>query len=72
VTADIGAATMLAGSGEVKPIGGNIMGHASTTRLFLKKARGGLRIAKVYDSPSLPESECLFAISTDGIIDNKE
>jgi len=72
VTADIGVASMLAGSGDQKPTGGNIMGHASTTRLSLKKGKGESRIVKVYDSPILPASECSFSISAEGIIDNKE
>lgn len=55
-----------------KPIGGNIMAHASTTRLSLRKGRGESRVCKIYDSPSLPESEAVFAISTEGIIDSKE
>ena len=52
-----------------KPIGGNIIAHASTTRLSLKKGRGETRICKIYDSPCLPESDCLFAINADGIGD---
>ncbi|EEP78569.1 DNA repair protein RAD51 [Uncinocarpus reesii 1704] len=52
-----------------KPIGGNILAHASTTRLSLKKGRGETRICKIYDSPCLPESDCLFAINEDGIGD---
>jgi len=52
-----------------KPIGGNIIAHASTTRISLKKGRGETRIAKIYDSPCLPESEATFAIGEDGIID---
>lgn len=52
-----------------KPIGGNIMAHASQTRLYLRKGRGETRICKIYDSPSLPEAEALFAISGGGIID---
>lgn len=52
-----------------KPIGGNILAHASTTRLSLKKGRGETRIAKIYDSPCLPESDCMFAIKDDGIGD---
>lgn len=52
-----------------KPIGGNIIAHASTTRISLKKGRGETRIAKIYDSPCLPESDCLFAISEEGIGD---
>uniref|UniRef100_A0A915PI50 DNA repair protein RAD51 homolog n=1 Tax=Setaria digitata TaxID=48799 RepID=A0A915PI50_9BILA len=52
-----------------KPIGGNIMAHASTTRLYLRKGRGETRICKIYDSPCLPESEAVFAITTHGIDD---
>lgn len=52
-----------------KPIGGNIMAHASTTRLYLRKGRGENRVCKIYDSPSLPESEAMFSISADGIND---
>jgi len=55
-----------------KPIGGNIIAHASTTRLSLRKGRGETRICKIYDSPSLPESEATFAINSDGIGDAKE
>lgn len=55
-----------------KPIGGHIIAHASTTRLYLRKGRGEARICKIYDSPCLPESEAMFAINTDGIGDVKE
>nr|CAD7404885.1 unnamed protein product [Timema poppensis] len=55
-----------------KPIGGNIIAHASTTRLYLRKGRGETRICKIYDSPCLPETEAMFAISADGISDAKE
>lgn len=55
-----------------KPIGGNIMAHASTTRLYLRKGRGETRICKIYDSPCLPEAEAMFAINTDGIGDAKD
>mmetsp|Transcript_48845 Transcript_48845/g.85450 ORF Transcript_48845/g.85450 Transcript_48845/m.85450 type:complete len:346 (-) Transcript_48845:106-1143(-) len=55
-----------------KPIGGNIMAHASTTRLKLKKGRGDNRICQVYDSPSLPESECAFSLGPAGIEDAKD
>eukprot|EP00741_Cyanophora_paradoxa_P005314 tig00000870_g5153.t1 len=54
-----------------KPIGGNIIAHASTTRLSLRKGRGEARICKIYDSPCLPESEAAFSISADGIGDVK-
>ncbi|CAG9537321.1 unnamed protein product [Cercopithifilaria johnstoni] len=55
-----------------KPIGGNIMAHASTTRLYLRKGRGETRICKIYDSPCLPESEAMFAITTHGIDDTTD
>lgn len=55
-----------------KPIGGNILAHASTTRVFLKKGRGNTRIARIYDSPCLPESDGKFAITQSGIDDPEE
>lgn len=55
-----------------KPIGGNIMAHASTTRLYLRKGRAETRICKIYDSPCLPEAEATFAINADGIGDASE
>ncbi|KAL0578714.1 RecA recombinase Rhp51 [Marasmius crinis-equi] len=57
---------------EKKPIGGNIMAHASTTRLQLKKSRGNTRSCKIYDSPCLPEMETQFAILPSGIGDPEE
>jgi len=57
---------------ESKPIGGNIVAHASTTRLSLRKGRGEVRVCKIYDSPNLPEAECHFAITSAGIEDVKE
>ncbi|GAA5936253.1 recombinase RAD51 [Sporobolomyces koalae] len=52
-----------------KPIGGNIMAHASTTRLSMKKGRGAERIAKIVDSPCLPEADAKFTITANGIGD---
>ncbi|XP_053992587.1 DNA repair protein RAD51 homolog A-like [Hylaeus volcanicus] len=54
---------------EKVPIGGHIMAHSSQTRLSLNKARGATRICKVYDSPSLPESEAVFLITEGGVSD---
>ncbi|CAM0135781.1 unnamed protein product [Umbelopsis sp. WA50703] len=61
-----GAATMF-NPDPKKPAGGNIIAHASCTRLYLRKGRGENRICKVYDSPSLAENEGTFAILEDGI-----
>jgi DNA repair protein RAD51 len=55
-----------------KPIGGHIIAHASTTRLYLKKGKAENRICCVYGSPNLPESDATFAINTDGIGDAKD
>lgn len=55
-----------------KPIGGNIIAHASQTRLSLRKGRGDNRVCKIYDSPSLPESEATFSISEGGIADSSD
>ncbi|KAG5185783.1 DNA repair and recombination protein Rad51A [Tribonema minus] len=52
-----------------KPIGGNIMAHASTTRLRLRKGRAENRVCQVFDSPTLPESEAQFSLSDSGIQD---
>lgn len=52
-----------------KPVGGNILAHASTTRLYLRKGKGEQRVCKIFDSPSIPEGECIFQISEGGIID---
>lgn len=71
VVAQVDGASMFAADPK-KPIGGNIIAHASTTRLQLRKGRGETRICKIYDSPCLPESEATFAINADGIGDAKE
>jgi len=55
-----------------KPIGGNIMAHASTTRLKFRKSKDNERMCQVYDSPNLPEAEAPFLITTEGISDPKE
>lgn len=52
-----------------KAIGGHVLGHASTYRIWLKKGLAGKRIARLVDSPHLPEGECVFKITTDGIVD---
>ncbi|KAJ3113215.1 Meiotic recombination protein dmc1 [Phlyctochytrium bullatum] len=55
-----------------KPVGGHVLAHASTTRLYLRKGRGETRICKIFDSPSVPEAEAMYQISEGGIIDAKE
>ncbi|MBN2043249.1 MAG: DNA repair and recombination protein RadA [Candidatus Aenigmarchaeota archaeon] len=51
------------------PIGGHILGHQATFRLYFRKSKGDKRIAKLIDSPSLPEGEAVFRVSTEGVRD---
>jgi DNA repair protein RadA len=50
-----------------KPIGGNIVGHTATFRLYLRKSKGGKRIARLVDSPNLPEGEAPFIVEEAGL-----
>ncbi|MGB2727619.1 MAG: DNA repair and recombination protein RadA [Halobacteriota archaeon] len=52
-----------------RPIGGHIVGHTATFRLYLRKSKGEKRIAKLVDSPNLPEAEAVFSVSKVGIRD---
>lgn len=52
-----------------QPIGGHVLGHSATTRIFLRKSRGSRRIARIVDSPELPEGEAVFRIANEGIRD---
>ncbi|MHC1635728.1 MAG: DNA repair and recombination protein RadA [Candidatus Methanospirareceae archaeon] len=52
-----------------RPIGGHIIAHTATFRVYLRKAKGDKRIARVVDSPNLPEAEAVFTVSSKGITD---
>ncbi|MDR0198123.1 MAG: DNA repair and recombination protein RadA, partial [Methanomassiliicoccaceae archaeon] len=52
-----------------RPIGGHIVGHTATFRLYLRKGKAGKRIARLIDSPNLPEGEAVFMVSENGITD---
>ncbi|MBC7081023.1 MAG: DNA repair and recombination protein RadA [Thermoplasmatales archaeon] len=52
-----------------QPIGGHIVGHTAMFRLYLRKSKGGKRIARLIDSPHLPEGEVVFSVSEEGIRD---
>ena len=54
-----------------KPIGGNVVAHTSTYRIYLKKS-GKKRIARMVDSPHHPEEEVIFAIGEAGVIDPED
>jgi len=50
-------------------IGGHIVAHASTFRIYLRKGKKGSRVAKLIDSPNLVEGECNFFVNTEGLKD---
>jgi DNA repair protein RadA len=52
-----------------RPIGGHIVGHTATFRMYLRKSKGGKRIARLVDSPNLPEGEAVFLVDMDGVSD---
>ena len=51
-----------------KPIGGNVVAHTSTYRIYFKKS-GKKRIARMVDSPHHPEQEVIFALGEEGVTD---
>lgn len=51
------------------PIGGNVIAHAATTRLYLRKSKEEKRIIRLVDSPSQPEGECVIKVTSDGVKD---
>lgn len=50
-------------------IGGNILGHAATFRLYLRKSKDQKRIVKLIDAPSLPDGETIIRVTDEGIRD---
>ena len=51
------------------PVGGNIIAHAATTRLYMRKSKEDKRIVRIVDSPNLPEGEVVIKITPEGIRD---
>jgi DNA repair protein RadA len=54
-----------------RPIGGNIVAHTSTYRVYFKKS-GKKRIARMVDSPHHPEQEVIFTLTEAGVSDPEE
>ena len=51
-----------------KPIGGNILGHKSTFRLYLRKSKGTKRIVRLVDAPNLPDGEAVMRVEDGGLM----
>ncbi len=52
-----------------KPIGGHVLGHAMTARIYLRKSKANTRVAKLIDHPGLPPESATFQITEAGIRD---
>ncbi len=50
-----------------QPIGGNILGHTSTFRMYLRKSKGDKRIVRLVDAPNLPDGEAVMRVVQDGL-----
>lgn len=72
VQSDPGASALFASADGRKPVGGHVLAHASATRILLRKGRGDERVAKLQDSPDMPERECVYIIGEKGITDSNE
>jgi DNA repair protein RadA len=51
------------------PVGGNVVAHAATTRLYIRKSKEEKRIVRLVDSPNMPEGETVIKITPEGIKD---
>ena len=52
------------------PVGGHVLGHQATFRMYLRKCKGEKRVAKLIDSPCLPEGETIFSVGAAGVSDD--
>ncbi|HLC58251.1 MAG TPA: DNA repair and recombination protein RadA [Candidatus Nanoarchaeia archaeon] len=50
-------------------VGGHIVAHNSTYRVYLRKGKKGTRVAKMIDAPQLPETEAIFQVTEKGLED---
>ena len=50
-----------------QPIGGNILGHKSTFRMYLRKSKGDKRIVRLVDAPNLADGEAVMRVENDGL-----
>ena len=50
-----------------QPIGGNILGHTSTFRIYLRKSKGDKRIVRLVDAPNLADGEAVMRVQDEGL-----
>ncbi|MFC3958860.1 DNA repair and recombination protein RadA [Halovivax cerinus] len=51
-----------------QPIGGNILGHKSTFRMYLRKSKGTKRIVRLVDAPNLADGEAVMRVEDEGLV----
>ena len=51
-----------------QPIGGNILGHTSTFRIYLRKSKANKRIVRLVDAPNLADGEAVMRVENDGLV----
>jgi DNA repair protein RadA len=51
-----------------QPIGGNILGHKSTFRIYLRKSKGDKRIVRLVDAPNLADGEAVMRVEDGGLM----
>ena len=50
-----------------QPIGGNILGHKSTFRIYLRKSKNDKRIVRLVDAPNLADGEAVMRVQDGGL-----
>ncbi len=50
-----------------QPIGGNILGHTSTFRIYLRKSKNNKRIVRLVDAPNLADGEAVMRVEDGGL-----
>ncbi len=50
-------------------IGGHVVAHASTYRIYLRRGKKGTRVAKLIDAPAMAEAEVIFTVTDEGVRD---
>jgi len=50
-----------------QPIGGNILGHTSTFRIYLRKSKNDKRIVRLVDAPNLADGEAVMRVQDAGL-----
>ena len=52
-----------------KAVGGHVVAHSTTYRIYLRKSKNNTRVAAIKDSPEHPPNQTIFRITEEGIVD---